>query len=113
MHGILREVSLMFSVSAFGIIRAGIQSRHTHYGARLRDAGNGLLITFDEAHRAPASRLAELLDKVREAGREMPVAIVLAGTPGLEDTPRKSGASYWSRGIKLGVAGWIWRKQKR
>ena len=33
----------------------------------------------------------------------MPFGVVLAGTPGLEDRLRKSGASYWDRGLKLGV----------
>ena len=87
----------------FAGIGVQLKLKEAREGLNLPTVGNGLLITLDEAHKVPAARLGRFLDAVQEAGDEMPVAFVLAGTPGLEDTLRKSGASYWSRGLQLGV----------
>ena len=36
-------------------------------------------------------------------GRARPIALVLAGTPGLETTLGAAGASFWSRGVTLPI----------
>ena len=47
--------------------------------------------------------LGRFLNAVQLAGRHRPVAAVLAGTPGLQDTSHDSRASFWNRGLRLPV----------
>lgn len=47
--------------------------------------------------------LGSFLNAIQASGRKRPIALVLAGTPGLEDTLRSSDASFWSRGERLRV----------
>ena len=99
---ILQNLDITLSASLAG---AGISAQ---MGSRNPDpawqiAKTTLLITLDEAHRVAPPRLAQLMDAVQAAGKTSPVALVLAGTPGLEDALRASGASYWSRGQRLPV----------
>ena len=102
---LLRDFVLGLSVSFPGIVDVGaeIKPGDAQKTVRILPAKGGLLITLDEAHMASAKRLGSFLNAVQNVGRKMPVAVVLAGTPGLEDTLRESGASYWSRGRRLGV----------
>ncbi len=64
-----------------------------------------LLIILDEAHTDDVSLgvLKTLMNAVQTAGSKIPIALVLAGTPGLEDKLRATGASYWSRSEKLPI----------
>ena len=102
---ILRDFVLGLSVSFPGIVDFGaeIKPGDTEKTVRIQPAKGGLLITLDEAHKVPAAHLGRFLDAVQSVGRKMPIGVVLAGTPGLEDTLRDSDASYWSRGRRLGV----------
>ena len=99
---ILRNLDTTLSASLAGTgISAQTESRTQ--GPAWQTAETTLLITLDEAHRVAPPRLAQLMDAVQAAGKTSPVALVLAGTPGLEDALRASGASYWSRGQRLPV----------
>ena len=71
----------------------------------LRTLKQPLLIKLDEAHKEVVDPivLGTLMDAVQILGEDMPVALALAGTPGLEDQLRATGSSYWSRGHKLPV----------
>lgn len=91
---------------------AGLPGGGARLGARVQTpdldpvrpvARTTLLIMPDEAHRVAPSRLAQPMDTVQAAGKTSPVALVLAGTPGLADTLRASGARYWSRAAQLAV----------
>ncbi len=62
-----------------------------------------ILMTLDEAHTASPAVLKNLLDTLQLAGKMIPAGLVLAGTPGLEDTLQATGASYWSRGQTLAI----------
>ena len=62
-----------------------------------------VLFAVDEAHEADPATLGRLLNAVQLAGEHRPVAAVLAGTPGLQDTLRSSRASFWDRGRNLAV----------
>lgn len=80
-------------------------------GERLRSAlrrwlaqGRGpLVLTVDEAHVAVPRALGDFLDAVQIAGDERPVAVVLAGTPGVLRTLDDADTSFWSRFRKLRV----------
>ncbi len=76
------------------------RSDRTESESLLRLAGP-LLITLDEAHMVEPDALRVLLNAVLEAGERMPIALVLAGTPGLVDSLDQAGASFWDRGIDL------------
>ena len=64
-----------------------------------------LLTRLDEAHKEEVrpSVLGALMDAVQITGENVPIALALAGTPGLEDQLRAMGSSYWSRGHQLPV----------
>ena len=62
-----------------------------------------VLFAVDESHEADPTTLGRLLNAVQLAGEHRPVAAVLAGTPGLQDTLRSSRASFWDRGQNLAV----------
>ena len=64
-----------------------------------------LLLTIDDAHEADPAALGDLLNEEQIAGGYRPIALVLAGTPGLPTTLNASGAGFWSRGaiLPLGV----------
>ena len=62
-----------------------------------------VLLTLDEAHEANPAVLGRFLNAVQLAGRSRPVAAVLAGTPGLQETLSASRSSFWSRGARLAV----------
>ena len=98
----LANFALTFAAAVFGVT-VQLRAEETRKGASIPGEGNRLLITFDQAHMAPAARLGPFLNAVQKFGGEMPFEVVLAGTPGLEDRLRESGASYWDRGLKLGV----------
>ena len=103
---IVRKIlrSLDFNISAgLAGVSAQLGARDQELDPARQIARSTLLIILDEAHRVVPSRLARLMDAVQAAGKTSPVALVLAGTPGLEDTLRASGASYWSRAAKLAV----------
>ena len=102
MQWFIRNVNMTFSTGGASI-SAGVQNEDAQNKISIPVKKNGLLITLDEAHTVSAIRLRRFMNAVQEAGQVMPVALVLAGTPGLEDTLRASGASYWSRGLQLGV----------
>ena len=69
----------------------------------LSESDGPLLLTMDEAHEADSTALGNLLDAVQTAGYSRPLALVLAGTPGILDTLRQSRASFWSRCERLPV----------
>ena len=60
-----------------------------------------VLFAVDEAQEADPEVLGRFLNAVQLAGRHRPVAAVLAGTPGLQDTLHDSRASFWNRGLRL------------
>ena len=62
-----------------------------------------VLFAVDEAHEADPATLGRFLNAAQLAGERRPVAAVLAGTPGLQDTLRSSRASFWDRGRNLAV----------
>ena len=62
-----------------------------------------LLLTLDEAHEVEPGKLSALLNAVQDAGKDRPIVLTFAGTPGLERTLRRTRASFWSRGEKLPV----------
>lgn len=62
-----------------------------------------VLFTVDEAQEADPEVLGRFLNAVQLAGQHRPIAAVLAGTPGLQDTLRDSRASFWNRGLRLPV----------
>ena len=62
-----------------------------------------VLLAVDEAHEADPVMLGRLLNTVQRAGEHRPVAAVLAGTPGLQDTLSAGKASFWNRGRNLAV----------
>ena len=103
---IVRKIlqSLDFTISAgLAGVSAQLGARDNETDPAQQIARTPLLIMLDEAHRVVPSQLARLMDAVQAAGETSPVALVLAGTPGLEDTQRASGASYWSRAAQLAV----------
>ena len=65
--------------------------------------GYPVLFAVDEAHEADPAMLGRFLNAVQLAGEHRPVAAVLAGTPGLQDTLRSSRASFRDRGRNLAV----------
>ena len=66
-------------------------------------ADRPVLLLLDEAHTVPPEVLRRLLGAVQDAGFDTSVALVLAGTPGLEDVMRDSAASFWDRGEECPV----------
>ena len=62
-----------------------------------------VLFTVDEAQEADPEVLGRFLNALQLAGQHRPVATVLAGTPGLQDTLHDSRASFWNRGLHLPV----------
>ena len=72
-------------------------------GNWLAESKAALLVTMDEAHVANSAALGAFLDQVQIAGRARPIALVLAGTPGLETTLGAAGASFWSHGVTLPI----------
>ena len=68
------------------------------------DKGKGpLLLTVDEAHVSEPRALGDFLDAVQIAGRWRPLAVVLAGTPGVITTLLDSRSSFWSRFTTLRI----------
>ena len=62
-----------------------------------------LLLTLDEAHEARPEAVGRLLRALQIAGEHRPVAVAMAGTPGLTRMLGAAHASFWSRGRKLPV----------
>ena len=68
------------------------------------EKGKGpLLLTVDEAHVSEPLALGDFLDAVQIAGRGRPLAVVLAGTPGVITTLLDSRSSFWSRFTTLRI----------
>ena len=68
--------------------------------------GDGpLLLTIDEAHEADPEALGDFLDAVQIAGRDRPLAVVLAGTPGVFATLGETHASFWGiwKELRIGL----------
>ena len=65
---------------------------------RLAKSDAALLLIMDEAHEADPAALGDLLNRVQIVGGHRPVALVLAGTPGLPIALDASGAGFWHRG---------------
>ena len=84
---------------------AGVGLAFGQAGSRSDLAGqmaqSPLLILLDEAHTAPPKVPGSLLNTVQQVGMDSPIALVLAGTPGLEDNLRAAEATFWSRGEQL------------
>ncbi len=76
-------------------------------GAALEDwlyqGEHPLLLTVDEAHETEPGALGDLLNAVQIAGGARPIALVLAGTPGIMATLQAAGASFWSRCERLPI----------
>ncbi len=105
-HGLVKRlfsylsINLSFNAGA-AMIRADIKAPdNSLYTGLGRDA---FLILMDEAHTAKPERLNEIMNAVQAAGAETRIAMVLAGTPDLEDVLRSARVSYWSRGRRLRV----------
>ncbi len=62
-----------------------------------------LLLTLDEAHEARPEAVGRLLRALQIAGEHRPVAVAMAGTPGLTRMLGAAHVSFWSRGRKLPV----------
>ncbi len=62
-----------------------------------------LALTVDEAHVAAPEALGDFLDAVQIAGDDRPLAIVLAGTPGVLRALDEADSSFWSRFRKLRI----------
>lgn len=69
----------------------------------LEQDSHPVLFAVDEAHEADPGTIGRFLNAVQLAGEHRPVAAVLAGTPGIQDTLRSSRASFWDRGRSLAV----------
>ena len=82
-------------------VKADINVPENFVAARL--GNDSLLILMDEAHTASPDRLKRIMGAVQVAGADTRIALVMAGTPGLEDVLRSASVSYWSRGEKLRV----------
>lgn len=68
------------------------------------EKGKGpLLLTVDEAHVSEPLALGDFLDAAQIAGRSRPLAVVLAGTPGVITTLLDSRSSFWSRFTTLRI----------
>lgn len=63
-------------------------SREARESTNVSTARGGLLFTKDKFDKVPANLLARFLGAMHRAGRKVPVAIVLARTPDIEDTLR-------------------------
>ena len=72
-------------------------------GQSLRRLGGPVLITLDEAHTVEPAALAVLLEAVQEAGKYIPIALMLAGTPDLPDVLQQVGTTFWVRGQQLPI----------
>ena len=98
-RSLVSRVGIKFNLGLAEMSLAGSDLTAVHGGAPDRP----LLLILDEAHTVDADLLKLLLDTVQDHGFETPVALVLAGTPGLQDALLASGASYWDRGRRLAV----------
>ena len=100
---------LLRSVRGFTAAGAGVQVREAGGGvldAKLRRrAGRGpLLLALDEAHRMDPVLGGDLLNIVQRLQREdLPVMLLLAGTPDLPRHLNKMGASFWDRSDHLPI----------
>lgn len=62
------------------------------------------LLAVDEAHRLDTEVGAVLLNEVQELqGDDLPVMLILAGTPELPSHLRTMGSSFWDRGVELPI----------
>ncbi len=95
------RISLSFDVAA-AKVKADIKAPDSSFSAKI--GSDAFLILMDEAHTAEPERLNEIMNAVQAAGAESRIALILAGTPDLEDVLRSARVSYWSRGERLGVS---------
>ncbi len=96
----LGKLKFSFSVGMAGV-KVDTERRQSNKTLVIR--GGPLLVLVDEAQTINPQRLTSLLNAVQDAGRHSRIAVVLAGTPDLEDVLRSAHVSYWSRGKQLGV----------
>ncbi len=62
-----------------------------------------LLLLVDEAHTLDLAVGRSLLNACQQVSAELPLLLVLAGTPDLEGRLNAMGASFWSRAMKIRI----------
>ena len=63
-----------------------------------------LVVLLDEAHRLDPGLGESLLNAAQKVGVRLPLLLVLAGTPDLEDSLARMGASFWNRARRISVS---------
>lgn len=70
---------------------------------RARASRRPVVLMFDEAHTLDPGVGRSLLNASQVVGRDLPLLLVLAGTPGLKAHLRTMSASFWSRSRSVAI----------
>ena len=92
-----------FSVGQFGWTRGRTRSPSPAEILAARARRKPLLVLLDEAHTLDLDVGRILLNAAQEAGGNLPLLLVLAGTPSLEVRLNAMGASFWNRAQQLRI----------
>lgn len=92
-----------FSVGQFGWTRARTRPPSAAETMAARAQRKPLLVLLDEAHTLDLDVGRILLNAAQEAGGNLPLLLVLAGTPGLESHLNAMGASFWNRAEQVRI----------
>ena len=70
----------------------------------VRARAKPVVVLLDEAHTLDLDVGRALLNASQQVGRELPLLLVLAGTPNLRDHLSRMGASFWNRAERLPIS---------
>ena len=93
-----------FSLPGMGNVTLKDTQRQVSAVLSRRGRKRPTLLAIDEAHRLGTEPGAVLLNEVQDLrGDELPVMLILAGTPDLPRHLRTMGASFWDRSLELPI----------